>query len=85
MRVIWKYPIQIINTQKIRMPKGAEVLSVGIDPDNQPCVWCSVDPYQSEEYRTIHVVDTGEGVPDNTVFVGTFIYHSYVGHIFIEK
>lgn len=37
MTTIWKYPIPPTDTFEHTMPRGARVIHVGLDPNEQPC------------------------------------------------
>lgn len=55
-------------TSKMLIPKGAAVLSVGVDGSDEVCIWALVDAqanYRTHdvEYRTFHILDTGEIIP----------------------
>jgi len=79
--VIWKFTISP-NVLPI-MPKGAKLLSVGVQMGD-PVMWAMVDPDAETEHRQIAVVPTGHmHVPDNHAFVGTFqLPDGLVFHVF---
>ena len=58
---IWKYEIKITDDQSIKMPKGAEILTVQTQ-DGNPCIWALVDPEADLEYRMIEVFGTGHPI-----------------------
>lgn len=69
---IWKYQIEITDTQTIDMPKGAQVLAVQVQ-HGVPCVWALVDPEATAQPLDIHVLGTGHPVPDGIGrHLGTF-------------
>lgn len=81
--VIWKYPLQVVDQQMIRMPEGAEILSVHLQ-DGVPCLWVAVDPTLASEERTIWIVGTGNPADDvaNQKFIGTVVMDFLVWHVF---
>lgn len=72
---IFKYKLEVETTNVISMPKGAEVLSVGLQ-NNEPVVWALVDPVEENmESKVFYMFGTGEGISlemnANTKFIGT--------------
>lgn len=62
---LWKYPI--VNsgdvpspgTCNIKIPRGATILSVGIDIPGNVCLWALVDPTRIVSTRNIAIEYTG--------------------------
>lgn len=92
MLKVFKYPLDILDEQKINLPKGAECLSIQEQHD-QFCLWALVDPdEQMVERRAIYCIGTGNPVYDidlmkQTDFISTTLYRngSLVWHWFVEK
>ena len=84
---IYKYPISITDRQEIMMPGQPEVLSVGLDPGGQPCVWARVRPGEPDFKVHLRVYGTGNpcDVPPEWPFIGTFLQHSLVWHVFASR
>jgi hypothetical protein len=85
MKAIWKYPLVITDQQEIRMPKGAEIISVQRQGE-EICLWALVAAGQEIESRLILIFGTGHPIPDNLPgrFIGT-VQHAGgrpVWHIF---
>ena len=79
---IWKYPLELKDSQAIKMPIGAEILSVD-NQDGQLCLWARVDEERTKEYREIVILGTGNPIEEEpSEFIGTLIVDSYVWHIF---
>lgn len=86
MKVIWKYPLNLVadKAEPIFVPSDYEILSAGLDPKNQLCVWIAVDSdsiARTPLYFTI--VGTGHFEPEgftylDTVKTGPFMWHIYV-------
>ena len=80
---IWKYDLEITESQFIHMPEDAKILSV----ENQYgdlCLWALVDPEKRHTIRDIHIIGTGNpihGTPKLT-FIGTVIIKPLVWHVF---
>ena len=72
MAMIYKYPLAPGHTE-LRMPKGAQVLTVQLQNGN-PCMWVKVDPGAEQEDRAFDVYGTGHDMPDDPrmIYVGTF-------------
>jgi hypothetical protein len=87
MLTMWKYPLEVTDTQWLSdVPLPAEVMSVGLDPEGQMCVWVMVDPDQSQR-KNVSVTITGTGNPISNIFtpkfvgsvtVGKFVWHVWV-------
>ena len=58
MRIIYKYSLDITDTQIIQMSIGANILCVQFQGD-QLCLWAMVDPHVARKGRQIHIVGTG--------------------------
>jgi len=70
MKTIWKYDINPYS--KLKIPKGAEILSVQCQKDKS-CIWVLVDPSNEKELRVFRGYGTGHELPDNPgKFIGTF-------------
>lgn len=87
MMVIYKYPILVIDSQCIELPKGAVILSVGVQNEIQVCLWAVVDPTQGVEYREIVIIGTGNPMTElpanlRRAFIGTVLQGPFVWHVF---
>lgn len=85
MRTVWKYTLENVNIQKIKMPRTADILHVAVQA-GVPCLWAEVTPDTPEEERTILILGTGHVIPPWTTrrYIGTFqlqdgvlIFHVY--------
>lgn len=87
MTRIYKYPIKITDHQTIICPKGINIIHVGLDGDNQPCVWGEIDDQAEKEDFDIWVIGTGH--PHSNVpkkHVGSFIHQGYlIWHIYVKN
>ena len=85
MQTIWKFPIYVIDSQPVKMPKGAEILTVQLQGD-QIYLWAMVDDGAKPETRIIEVFGTGNPIPvnmgTNRTFIGTFQSPPCVWHVF---
>lgn len=89
MRVIWKFPLApgAPSRQMVSMPVYARLLSVGLDPQGELCVWAEVDP---EEKRRQHVfftvLGTGHPFPPEPMgpFIGTVSMAPLIFHVYGE-
>lgn len=68
---IWKYPLEITDSQPVPMPTGARILTVQVQ-HGQPCLWALVDPTRASKYREIRMVGTGHPADGLTNYIGTF-------------
>lgn len=67
---IWKFQLQLKDTQVINMPYAAKILCVQ-DQNGVPCLWalCKMDDGTSD--RTIDIFGTGHSIMD--LFTRTYI------------
>lgn len=88
MNTVWKYALDTqAEDVEVDMKKNCKVLSAGLDPQGQLCVWTEVHKDEANERRRFFIVGTGRDVPVGaTRFIGTvsmapvglpFIWHIY--------
>jgi len=74
-KTIWKFELEITDKQFIRMPKGAELLSVQTQSES-PCLWAFVNPNGATEERCFEVFGTGHpihcDIGIDRKYIGTF-------------
>lgn len=74
MNTIYKYPIEVTDTQVVRMPKNAEILSIQVQNETV-CLWAKVDSNEKVmEERSISVYGTGHPmvhIGGKEIFLGT--------------
>ena len=86
-KTIWKFQLETIDNQTLKMPVGAEILTVQTQFE-KPCLWALVDPNAEKEDRFIEIFVTGHAVSyDVSVemkYIGTYQLHggSLVFHVF---
>lgn len=70
---IWKFPLEVKETQYIYLPDGAEILSVQAQL-NVPCLWAIVNPKNKKCERRIEMRGTGNPLSQvgQFRFIGTF-------------
>lgn len=84
-RTIWKFSLKIEDTQTLRLPKGFEVLSVGMDGGEIPSLWTLVDPSADVEPVTILCFGTGHPIDQPLgKFLGTIHQRFFVWHFFLS-
>lgn len=82
MNKIFKYPLEITRTQKVKMPYGARVLTLQMQGD-VPAIWAEVDPNAELLEYTINMYGTGWDMPDNHGrYLGTIV-EDYVWHFYM--
>ena len=81
---IWKFPFEVTDEQEIKMPIGAQILSVQMQGD-KPCIWVLVDTTAQKENRTVQVFGTGNPVSNEGKYIGTFqmcdgarVFHTFI-------
>ena len=86
MKTIYKYPIQIADSQTIWIPSGAKNLHVGLDPQGDPCLWAAVDTNAPDRPVTILIIGTGNGIAANLEVgphIGSFSQGTFMWHVFL--
>lgn len=85
MKTIWKFPLAAVSPYSVRMPKGAEVLTVQRQ-DKMACIWAMVDPDADTENRYFEIYGTGNPIHEDTAlsrrYIGTFQVSPFVWHVF---
>jgi len=85
MKTIYKYPLKITNVQQIEIPQGFNVLHVGLDPQDQPCIWAAVDTTKETQMAQIVVLGTGHNA--NGIewmnHLGSFRQDCFMWHVFL--
>ena len=87
-KTIWKYLLVHQHQQTIRMPAGAEILSVQAQL-GEPHLWALVDPEAPEADRTFRLYGTGHPIDPglDLRYVGTVLLlgGGFVTHLFEDK
>lgn len=81
---IYKYPLAVIDFQEIKLPAGAQILSLQVQREI-PCIWALVDP--KAELRTHHISTYGTGYGTEAYsgkYIGTYQLKrgEFVFHVF---
>ena len=82
MKAIYKYQLKNISQQIIKMPEGAEILSLQTQ-FGVPCIWAKVDTDGKTVDRNFVLIGTGHPLPESPItFIGTYQKHEFVFHVF---
>lgn len=85
MKTIWKFSLDLTDSQNLMLPSGAQLLSVAMQGPAL-CLWALVDPQGAKERRQIEIRGTGHPIEgaDELVFIGTVLQNGgqFVWHIF---
>ena len=71
MKSIWKFPVEVTDEQSVKMPVGAQALSVQVQ-GGQVCLWALVDTEAETEERLVQIFGTGHPFANEGTFVETF-------------
>jgi len=86
MRTIYKYPIPPLGAPgffEVMLRKGATVLDVGIQTDNEEVVlWAEVDTERSHEARRFYAGWTGHELPPGLAYFKTLQIAGLVWHFY---
>jgi hypothetical protein len=82
---IFKFPLELKDKQVVKMPRGAQVLSIQMQ-NGKKTIWalCPV-PDAVQEDRTFFIFGTGHDLPESATaktFVATVQEGNFVWHIF---
>ena len=89
MSRIYKYLLQFTEIQEIEMPKGAQVIHVGVQA-NSICLWAIVDTAHPAERRSFAILATGHhnfdpGIVHHLGSVimneGALVWHVFESHV----
>jgi len=84
---IFKYQMELVDKQFIRLPKDAQVLDVQSQKET-PCLWALVEPYNETEERCFEIFGTGHevkfdmGVDRSYISTFQITGGSFVFHVF---
>ena len=85
MKVIYKYELDVIDRQAIKMPKGANILSIQVQ-NGEPHIWAMVDNEAETELRDFATIGTGNPVhiDPTSPFIATYqiMEGALVFHVF---
>ncbi len=80
--VIWKFPLELTDTQVIQLPDGATILSAE-NQRGQLCLWAQLNPQMTPISKRIAIIGTGHPMPSGLQrFIGTVLMTPYVWHVF---
>ncbi len=82
---IWKTSLEIMDEQKVLIPTGSSPLCVQIQK-NTATIWWEVNPNERMVERLVRIIGTGNGIPDESVYLGTvqMLDGSLVWHVYID-
>lgn len=92
---IWKFPLEVVDTQRIKMPVGAKILTVKAQRAQPgllglgeiPYLWAMVDPTAEMTERKVRIIGTGHPIGcDPGEYIDSFFLAdgALVFHVFIE-
>jgi hypothetical protein len=84
---IWKYPLELTDEQTVKMPLGAQILSVQVQRGHV-CLWALCNELAPQTDRRIFIHGTGHIVSaKNPKFLGTVQLEAgaLVFHVFEES
>ncbi len=90
MKTTWKFPLEVVDLQLIKMPKGADVLPSAQMQFDRITVWAVVDDTAPMEMREFRILGTGHPMtgmnPTDWRFLGTVQMQdgALVFHVFVK-
>ena len=79
---IYKYVLEITDSQNVSMPCGAVPLTVQAQY-GKPCLWVRCDPSKEVCLREVQIHPTGTDEPIYGEYVGTVQTSIFVWHVFM--
>lgn len=79
--VILKYELNPSNMTVLMLPESAQILTVKSGQDHV-YLWAVVPEGKENVKRSFMVIPTGEGVVDNSIYIGTAYVEKMVFHVF---
>ncbi len=86
-KTIWKYTLDPVDIQTLKMPEGSVILSCQLQKVDM-CIWAIVDPLRKKVERYIEVIGTENNVNETVnvkrIFIDTVQMHGgdLVWHVF---
>ena len=90
MKTIWKFTLELLDTQEIRLPEDSNILSV-MEQDNKPVVYAIVNPEVPKLPIIFKVRATGQPIEEDIIcdyiFLGTISTYNgtLIWHIFVKE
>ena len=86
MKTIWKYELNEHGVKVIKMPLGAEILTIQSQHD-KPVLWALVDPEEYHTERVFEIAGTGHPLYKPEMirkYIGTYqsFNGDFIGHVF---
>jgi hypothetical protein len=85
MRIIRRYVLPLRAYLSVPLPRKARVVHVELH-NGEPCLWVDLDTDAKEEQRQFSMIETGQPVPLEASYLGTFLIALRSWHLFqMEK
>lgn len=93
---IYKYPLRIVDFQSIEIEGLQRILSVGLDPSGELCIWVLIDKkaHGNKTYARVAIVGTGNPIQSDLFvedddgpinrFLGSVTMGIFVWHVFVS-
>lgn len=85
MRTIYKYPLDIVDTQIVRLPRGSLILTCQIQ-NNELYLWAEIDTNEKETVNAVvSIFGTGHSIPldYDGYHLASVQQDEYVWHVFL--
>tara|TARA_R110000851_G_C12769468_1_gene533998 strand:- start:72 stop:332 length:261 start_codon:yes stop_codon:yes gene_type:complete len=83
METIYKYELKIASEQFLRLPSGAEILSIQQQQQGSVCAWVKLDTSKPMRDRKIVICGTGNSIEHEvtrfieTIQMGVMVWHFF--------
>ena len=86
MKTIFRYQLEIVDHQIIRVPIGESGKVLGVaEQGGKLCMWFEVDSEWGEHNVEVIIVGTGNPLPcEKMDYVGTVVMNPFVWHVYIS-
>ena len=84
MRTIYKYQI-VFGKFNVWLPKDHKIIKVDYQKDMGPYFWALINQDSPQSGYTFEVLGTGQSIPNNYIYAGTWQEPPFVWHLFQEE
>ena len=89
MKTIWKFKLELMTSQTLKMPHAHRILRVSTQfPDDDTMfLWAEVEPKTLLIPVDLRIVGTGHDVPEDHEYVGSCITQggAFVWHVYVRR
>lgn len=83
MNTIWKFPLEVTDSQLVNIPEGAKILTVQTQ-QGIVTLWAVIDPSKDPDTLEVRILGTGNPADniEDMFYIGTVQERIFVWHVF---